>query len=105
MIPGPLPESLAVAYCCQAYNDAIKAAMERGERGFTKAGKAYRYAMPTLSNPENIRDFVACVAHGMLIEIINVKEGTKFLYAAQVAGGVAAKPAPAKPGRPISSSE
>jgi hypothetical protein len=102
MIPGPFPENLAVAYCCQAFNDALKAAMERREPAYTKACKAYRLAMPPLSGPENIRDFIACVAHGMLINAIDIKEGTKYLYAAQVAGGVAAKPAPAKSGRPAS---
>ncbi len=49
--------------------------------------KAFREAMPTLAGHDNIRDFIACVAGGMLSEIINANEGAKFLYAAQVASG------------------
>jgi hypothetical protein len=49
------------------------------------AEKAYRDAMPPLSGYENIRDFIACVAHAMLIGAILDDKGTKLLYAAQVA--------------------
>ena len=41
--------------------------------------------MPPLLGAENIRDFIACVAHGMLIGTIENKDATKLLYAAQVA--------------------
>jgi hypothetical protein len=41
--------------------------------------------MPPLLGAENIRDFIACVAHGMLIGVIENKDATKLLYAAQVA--------------------
>jgi hypothetical protein len=49
------------------------------------ADKAYREAMPPLSGYENIRDFIVCTAHGMLIGAILDKQGAKLLYAAQVA--------------------
>jgi hypothetical protein len=48
------------------------------------AAPAYRRAMPPLSGQKNIPDFIACVAHGMLIGAIDGKDGTKLLYAAQV---------------------
>jgi hypothetical protein len=41
--------------------------------------------MPSLIGAQNIRDFVACVAHGMLLEAIEDRSGGKLLYAAQVA--------------------
>jgi hypothetical protein len=40
-----------------------------------------------LDTPENIRDFVACVAYAMLFGAIEPANGSKFLYAAQVAYG------------------
>jgi hypothetical protein len=43
--------------------------------------------MPDLSGYENIRDFIACTAHGMLNGAIDPIAGPKFLYAAQVAIG------------------
>jgi hypothetical protein len=46
---------------------------------------AFREAMPPLTGRRNIRDFVACVGYGMLIGAIHLNEGTKLLYAAQVA--------------------
>jgi hypothetical protein len=49
------------------------------------AGQAYRKAMPTLTGQENIENFIACVAHGMLIGAIEGNDATKLLYAAQVA--------------------
>ena len=43
--------------------------------------------MPDLAGFENIRDFIACTAHGMIIGAIDSIEGAKLLYAAQVAVG------------------
>jgi hypothetical protein len=53
--------------------------------------------MPPLSGYENIRDFIACVAHAMLIGAIQSEQGSKLLYAAQVAlCTVRNQPAPSK---------
>jgi hypothetical protein len=41
--------------------------------------------MPVLAGYENVRNFIACVAHGMLIGVFDESDGTKLLYAAQVA--------------------
>ena len=93
--PQPLPDpscpasaNHAVARCTQAYADAMQSAIDRDEHQYdaAKAAKnAYRHAMPPLSGHENIRDFIACVAQGILIEAISGSDGARLLYAAQVA--------------------
>jgi hypothetical protein len=50
-----------------------------------KAGPAYCKAMPPLADYESIRDFIACAAHGILIDAIPKKSASQLLYAAQVA--------------------
>jgi hypothetical protein len=93
--PAPLPSpdnaspataNPAVARCCLAYATALQASKDRYE-SVRNAKRAYREAIPPLTGQENIRDFIACIAHGMLIEAIETTDGTKFLYAAQVAYG------------------
>jgi len=67
------------------------------------AAEAYRHAMPSLSNANNARDFISCVAHGLLIGVIDESKSAKLLYAARIAstssGGSRSKQtrAPAKP--------
>ncbi len=53
--------------------------------------QAYREAMPPLIDEEHIRDFIACVAHGMVLRVFEANEGSKLLYAAQVASQAQAK--------------
>lgn len=53
------------------------------------ANRAYRRAMPVLTGYDNVRDFIACAAHGVLIGALTKEDGTALLYAAQVALGVA----------------
>ena len=100
----PASANPAVARCCQAYGQALKTARYQGKGEYASARdarQAYRSAMPSLSGPENIRDFIACVAHGMLIEAIEGSAGARLLYAAQVAHGAISRPSPAKVGRPL----
>ncbi|MGA2887333.1 MAG: hypothetical protein ABSE51_04725 [Terracidiphilus sp.] len=83
-----IPEDPAIAHCYSAWQRVYKAEIAKGEHWIhasQDAGRAYRSVMPPLSGQDNIRDFVACVAHGMLIGAIEGKNGTKLLYAAQVA--------------------
>jgi len=85
---SPIPEIPAVANCYAAWQRVYKAEMAKGEHWINaskSAGLSYRKAIPLLSGQANIPDFVACVAHGMLIGAIEGKNGTKLLYAAQVA--------------------
>jgi hypothetical protein len=83
---------IALKRCCAAWKRAYDVYME-GKDGseFTMvfaahdAGPAFCKAMPPLVGYENIRDFIACVAHGILIEAISEKRANQLLYAAQVA--------------------
>jgi len=83
-------ENPAVARCCDAL-DRVRAQSESGVRGLiyshSDCAIAYRRAMPSLSGLDNIRDFIACAAHGMLIGAISATDGARLLYAAQVARG------------------
>jgi hypothetical protein len=84
----PAAANPAIAYCLQAYTNALQAALREDESHFraTDAAKAaYRSAMPPLTGSRNIRDFVACIAHAMAINALDGREGARLLYAAQVA--------------------
>jgi hypothetical protein len=88
---SPVAANPAVARCRQAYAQTLKAAMQEGMSQYSassNAEKAYREAMPPLSGPTNVRDFVACVTYAMLINTISGAEGTRLLYAAQVAHNI-----------------
>lgn len=84
---NPAAENLAVARCCEAWTLTFQETARReGEAVATvEAEQAYRKAMPPLSGAGNIRDFIACTAHGMLIGAIGGPDGARLLYAAQVA--------------------
>ncbi len=78
----------AIARCCKAWKKVYRAAMEETDwevGAAKKAGEAYRAAMPPLTSRENCRDFLTCVAHGILLGAIPEKNGGKLLYAAQIA--------------------
>ncbi len=86
--PSPAVQNPAVALCRDAYKRAWNAAKakRKGEVfAAIDARKAYRDALPPLSGQENIRDFIACIAHGMLIGAIGGSDAARLLYAAQVA--------------------
>ena len=57
------------------------------------AHKAFQKSLPPLTGLENIQNFIACVAHGMLIGAILSRDGARLLYAAQVAMAAAHSPA------------
>jgi hypothetical protein len=87
--------NVALRRCCAAWKRAFDAYMEEndgdpndsGDRIFAsnQAAVSYRNAMPLLAGYEGVRDFLACVAHGILIGAILKEEGGQLLYAAQVA--------------------
>ena len=97
LTPEPIQSSsnsrAALRRCRAAWQRAFDAYLsERGSdsslsRMFAadKASPAYCAAMPPLDSLENIRDFVACAAHGILIGAIPAKREGAVLYAAQVA--------------------
>jgi hypothetical protein len=76
----------AVRRCCQAWDEAYDAAIEEDEEEATsKANFAYCAALPPLDGIRNLRNFVACVAYGCLIDAIDTDECSRLVYAAQVA--------------------
>ena len=86
---NPASEAISpITRCTNAYSKARADAFARSQSRYAadEAGaKAYRRAMPPLLGAENIREFIACVAHGMLLGAIENKDASKLLYAAQVA--------------------
>ena len=97
---GPVPDGnspgpeIALRRCCAAWKRAFKAyAEENNDKeypssdfwGAKLAGEAYRNAMPLLVGYRGARDFIACAAHGILIDAIPEKRANQLLYAAQVA--------------------
>lgn len=85
----------AIVRCCEAlargYQDALacpeqnETDKERETRARDAAIEGFRKAMPPLCGPENIRNFIACVAYGMLFAVFTDAEAKHLLYAAQVA--------------------
>ena len=84
----PSVKNPAVALCTEVWQEIHAATLKHTTNLYTAkncAGKAYRWAMPPLSGYQNICDFIACTAYGMLLGAIKSENGTKLLYAAQVA--------------------
>ena len=97
----------AVHRCCLAAQKTAQASLEEDPddtlQALWNATNSYCNAMPSLAGHENIRDFIACVAQGMLLGVIYHDEAPKLLYAAQVALSVLPR-APRNPvGRPLNS--
>lgn len=96
----PNPANPAVARCRDAWTREYKTQLAKGAprvAAVFSANGAYRNAMPQLAGYENIRDFIACIAQGMLLGAIEASQSSKLLYAAQVAlSTVRAQPAPPK---------
>jgi len=87
-IPFAAATNPGVARCVCVWIRANKAGRAKGKDKYDArcaANSAYLDAMPPLSGEENIRDFIACVTHAMIADIILESSGTKYLYAAQVA--------------------
>ena len=90
--PNPIASRAAIKRCMAAWKRVYKENLKyseptRAEKWLAanRAGPAYCEAMPPLSGYENIRDFIACAAHGILIDAIPEKRANQLLYAAQVA--------------------
>jgi hypothetical protein len=88
----PALENPAVAHCCEVWEVTLRRALKEGHKlvfARVAAHKAYQQALPPLVGLENIQNFIACVAHGMLQGSILHQHGARLLYAAQVAKGAA----------------
>jgi len=94
----PLPpelEETAIGRCCEAWSRAYENAVAEGRGEVScavRANEAYRIAMPPLTSPENIRTFVACVTHGLLMGTIIDMAAARLFQAAQVASRVSTSP-------------
>ena len=80
----------AIAQCSEAWRSAFDAALvdlpnDGAITAQQLADQAFRSALPPLAGQQNIRDFVACVTHGIVNDILTADEGQRLLYAAQVA--------------------
>lgn len=78
----------AIARCADAYQQARKASLAKNTSRFSahEAGvEAYKRAFPPLRGSENIRDFVACVARGILLRIFDDRVASRLLAAARTA--------------------
>ena len=85
---APAHSNPAVARCCAPWDQVYQQARAQG-KGDTfaamDAGQIYRRNLPALDSLEAVRDFIACVAQGMLLGAIAGADGTRLIYAAQVA--------------------
>ncbi|HEY1985952.1 MAG TPA: hypothetical protein VGG85_11105 [Terracidiphilus sp.] len=82
------PKLTAVSRCTLAFRQAFREQMARAKDEWLAqdiASKQFRKTLPRLSGEDNIRDFIACVAQGVLLEAIEPKLSSSLLYAAQVA--------------------
>jgi hypothetical protein len=93
---SPALENAAVAHCCEVWEFTRRQALNEGNNTVISrvaAHKAFQKSLPPLVGRENIQNFIACVAHGMLIGAILSSDGARLLYAAQVAMGASQIPA------------
>jgi hypothetical protein len=91
-------ETSAAARIRQVFWDALAVGRDTGVRFYERksnADHAFRCAMPAIDGRHSIADFVACVTQGMLLQVFKDGEGTRLLYAAQVAYSTTSAPLPA----------
>jgi len=96
---GPAASNAAIASCCNAFLRSYRVVRAKGSESDAKhaAIASYCAALPPLAGADNIRDFIACVAYGLLLQIIEETRGARLLYAAQVARTAAAQSPKPKP--------
>lgn len=86
--PRPAMKNPALARCCKAWKRAYRAEYLKTDsewKASDKAAAEFRAALPPLTTLNDCRDFVACITFGILIRAIAEKDGSKLLYAAQIA--------------------
>ncbi len=78
----------AVNLCKDEWSHAYELAKAKGlapQRALRMASVAYKLAMPKMDDLVSIRAAIACVAHGIQLEVFDGRDGSQLLYAAQVA--------------------
>jgi hypothetical protein len=92
----------AVKRCQHEFERTFREEMRSGHSKFESretAKLAFRCALPDLIGIDNIRDFIACLSAGLAVGILDHRDATRLLYAAQIA--IAAAPREIRPaGRP-----
>ena len=92
---GPAQQNPAIAHCCDSFVRAFQEelAIEGNEhQAEPSAQEAYRNAMPPLRGEEHIADFIACVAHGIILKIFQPAEASRLLAAARIAWSTVPRP-------------
>ncbi|HWG18983.1 MAG TPA: hypothetical protein VG225_00550 [Terracidiphilus sp.] len=103
----PIPETpadaaspnAAVQHCCSVYHQTLAGKRKAGDTSFRpqqEAEEAYCNAMPFLTSRTAVLDFIACVAHGMLLKVFYKDDGVKLITAARAA--LSALPSEPRPG-------
>jgi len=78
----------AVAHCKAEWQRAYDLAHDKGlpaQKAVRMASVAYKLALPTMDTLPAIRAAIACIAHGVSLEVFDGRDGSQLLYAAQVA--------------------
>src|SRR5271156_5546610 len=91
---APALSNPAVSRCVELWKNTREESRANGKTEYD-AGKdavlAYCAALPPLSGPQNISDFIACVGYAMAIQIMQEERGAKLIYAARIAHSSAPK--------------
>ncbi len=81
----------ALAHCRDAWAEAYSTAQVKGlpaARAVRMAAVAYKLAMPEMDSLSSIKASISCIAQGITMEVIDGRDGSQLLYAAQVAMSV-----------------
>jgi len=93
--PGPALQNPAVAHCCDSFVRAFQEELRIEGNDLNAepfAQEAYRNAMPPLCGKQNITNFIACVAHGILLKIFHPEEASRLLAASRIAWSTIPRP-------------
>ena len=77
-----------VQFARRAYDEGYAVGKEAKleEQQCEKMGRdAWRQCLPLLSDRQKVPAFVACIAHGLQLRILNAEEARVLMYAAQMA--------------------
>lgn len=75
----------------ERYEHTYDAALAKGtcdDEAYDQGKMAFRQAMPCPGDHAAMSDFIACVTYGMVLKLISNEDGTKLLYAANIAAGM-----------------
>ena len=82
------PVEKSVTLCKDEWTHAYEVGKKKGlppQKALRMAAVAYKLAMPKMDDLPSIRAAIACIAHGIQLEVFDGRDGSQLLYAAQVA--------------------